>query len=124
MPITITNTLTGERWVLPDDYTASGLTLDLSAPPYSPGLYDVRNGSVTHLLVASTGPAVTVPDGDPALDHVAPTWSISSNENLYSKIQVDGSYWATVAPSSERGMPWGHAVPLLSAFLEIPEPPP
>jgi|SRR5262245_19173642 len=122
MPIKVTNTLTGQVWNLPDPSGADPIFL--SGPPYSPGLYDIRNSSPNAVPFAVNGQrAITVPDGDALLDHLPKTWSISNNENLYSHLQVDGDYVGTMAPSSERGKPWGSAVPLLPSAFVPPEPP-
>lgn len=124
MPITITNTLTGERWVYPDSVAQTLGAIDLGGPPFTPGLYDIRNSSDSGVAVMSDGPGVTVPDGDTLLDHLPHTWSICNNGNLYSKIQVDGDYWGIMGPSTDRGKPWAApAVPLLGAWL-VPDVPP
>jgi hypothetical protein len=125
MPITITNTLTGEMWVYPDSVADTIGFINLSAPPFSPGLYDVRNSSQSGVaMLQNQAPPVTVPDGDTLLDHLPNTWSISNNENLYSTKQVDGDYIALMAPSVYRGKPWAaSAPPLLAAWFVPPQTP-
>jgi hypothetical protein len=119
MPIKVTNTLTGEVWNLPDP--GGSEPINLSAPPYSPGLYDIRNSSPNAIPILANGfRSVTVPDGDSTLDHLPNTWSIGTNENLYSHIQVDGDYAGWMTPSADRGKTWiGGAVPLLSTWFVI-----
>lgn len=124
MPVTITNTLTGERWVYPDSVADTIGFIDLSAPPFTPGLYDVRNSSQSGIaMLQNNAPSVTVPDGDTLLDHLPNTWSISNNENLYSRIQVEPDYIGLMGPSADRGKPWAASVvPLLQAW-SVPPPP-
>lgn len=125
MPITITNTLTGERWVYSDEYVQTNGFIDISGPPFSPGLYDIRNSSDTGLAVfQNNAPAVTVPDGDTLLDHITTTWSVSNNENLYPKNQLGGGdYIGLMGPSALRGQPWAASAPPLLAAWFVPPPP-
>jgi hypothetical protein len=86
--IVILNTLTNERWDLPNPAAAS--TLQLGAHPYAPGLYSVRNGS---------GFALTVVYGSLMVATVAAGSArrVNTNENLYSWLQVEHDYSGALA---------------------------
>jgi len=120
MPIKITNTLTGQRWTLPDPGGSDPLYL--GPPMFPPGVYDIRNSSQNAIPVVINGSKqITVPDGDALLDHLPPTWSISNNENIYSSLQQGGDYLANMTPSAHRGMPGtAGAPPLLDAWMVLP----
>lgn len=124
MSVTLTNTLTGERWTIPDTTLAAGdVPVYLDRPPFSPGLYDIRSTSPNAIfLVCNGGFRITVPDGDATLDHLPAVWSVSNHEQLYSRIQVETDYAGWTWPSEDRGL-FGWANLMLPAFGVPPLPP-
>ena len=94
--ITITNILTNEQRHLPDAINANPLFL---GPPYSPGSYDIRNGSSGALTVVFDSMFhVTIP--------AQSRWNVSNNENLYSWHPVGVDYAAWTTTGFARGW-WG-----------------
>lgn len=91
MAITLTNSDTGQVWVLPNSVSAAG-TLYLGFPPYPQGDYVIANGSgatltTRHVITAS------VPAGA--------TKSVSTKHGMYSWIPVAVDY--AVWNSAKRG---------------------
>jgi hypothetical protein len=86
--ITVTNILTGEQRNLPNSVSTAGPLF--LGPPYSPGSYDILNGSANALTVVFDSMFhVTIPAGS--------RWNVSNNENLYSwkPVGVDYAAWTT-----------------------------
>lgn len=124
MPVTLTNTLTGERWTIPDAQLAAGDNpVYLNRPPFSPGIYDVRSNSPNGIcLVMDGGRQVTVPSGDATLDQPPARWSVSNHDNIYSWDQAGVDYIGLTWPAEGRGL-FGWATVLVEAFGWPPVPP-